>query len=284
MIRRLSRGFTLIELLVVIAIIAVLISVLLPVLASAREEANLAFCLSNLRTLVLTAQSYMEDEADLVLPWHMGFDAGPETPTYASEYIYGGFRSELDSPQYPRSDTYLYPTEIRPFNKYIAPGIGGRAPIKNYVCPSDKTWWTPLVGSSGDFPPPNAFSSWAVNGNSYAINWYWQQAPPWYGSYYEISKMTTGGRQLLKKKVGGSASRWVLFTEGAMNRFMYEALPPEGPGTSDFQELAVGWHMKRSKYSMGFLDGHAAYSFVDTRFTRGPHHDIWPEPGTQRGW
>jgi prepilin-type N-terminal cleavage/methylation domain-containing protein len=46
-----KRGFTLIEILVVVAIIALLIAILLPSLASAREQARAAACLSNIRQL-----------------------------------------------------------------------------------------------------------------------------------------------------------------------------------------------------------------------------------------
>jgi prepilin-type N-terminal cleavage/methylation domain-containing protein len=55
------RGFTLIELLIVVAIIVLLIAILLPSLAAARNQAKSAVCLSNLRSLGLVTQVYLNN-------------------------------------------------------------------------------------------------------------------------------------------------------------------------------------------------------------------------------
>ncbi|MFQ5806760.1 MAG: type II secretion system protein [Phycisphaerae bacterium] len=83
---RYSRpAFTLIELLVVVAIIALLISILLPSLQRARQQANSAVCLSNLRTMGQAVVAYTAEAKDgLPGPLHPAIYRGAYN--YATEY------------------------------------------------------------------------------------------------------------------------------------------------------------------------------------------------------
>ncbi|HRK31049.1 MAG TPA: type II secretion system protein, partial [Tepidisphaeraceae bacterium] len=58
---RADSGFTLVELLVVIGVISLLVSLLLPALGKAKQGANRAFCLNNLRTMQMAQLQYAND-------------------------------------------------------------------------------------------------------------------------------------------------------------------------------------------------------------------------------
>jgi len=59
--KQMTKGFTLIELLVVIAIIAILMGILMPALRRVKEMARESACKSNLRSIGLALQMYLDD-------------------------------------------------------------------------------------------------------------------------------------------------------------------------------------------------------------------------------
>lgn len=66
------RGFTLIELLVVIAIIAILAAILFPIFTTAKENARLAKCLSQLKQIQQATSSYSDDWNGCLPAYHDG--------------------------------------------------------------------------------------------------------------------------------------------------------------------------------------------------------------------
>ncbi|HYE18801.1 MAG TPA: prepilin-type N-terminal cleavage/methylation domain-containing protein [Tepidisphaeraceae bacterium] len=115
------KAFTLVELLVVIGIIALLISILLPALSKAREQAQQAACLSNLRQLGASMQLYANDFKDQIpigyhgaQPWTGYFVVNQSGVTTLMGLMYAS--KHMETPQ-----AYFCPSQPDPRFQYATP-------------------------------------------------------------------------------------------------------------------------------------------------------------------
>ncbi len=139
-----ETGFTLIELLVVISIIAILISILLPALAKARELANRAVCMANIRGIVQSMITYSQSNGGVFpnIPNNTAQNWGPyyywNNPTEPMEepvvggtnrlpsYVVQGWYSSADYFQSPAPGQAMW---IMVLQGYTTPA--------SFICPSD---------------------------------------------------------------------------------------------------------------------------------------------------
>ena len=196
---RAAAAFTLIELLVVISIIAILISILLPALAKARELANRAVCMANIRGIIQAMVTYAQSNNGTLPALNLsdvtnGYSNGPNvlgvwtTGLTAPEVVQLWYKDGMVSNT---GTAYAYPL----FSEWDLVLQGYTTPA-SFVCPSDPIAAGPspeyatsgagVVSWMSTFEQPGATNGAAYDvsgqGDSYSVAFPWPFDNPYFGT------------------------------------------------------------------------------------------------------
>ena len=248
-------AFTLVELLVVIGIIAILIGILLPALSKARQQAQSAACLSNLRQLAVASINYSADWKGMLLP--------------------GRFNTTLDG-----YDVYWF--NILNLNGYTqAPDSTNLGPVTGhnpFFCPSGGTdrregdnniftsmtrrddasnsmpYRNPYVGGPqvGLFPAVDCW--YAMNGQAQSSLTRTDKGPP-FRTYAVAGAANLATHPITVSMVRHSGDMVMLYDGLVYNMFVCNDTTDTASGT--FCRLSAR-HMSQTMTNIAFMDGHAS--------------------------
>ncbi|HOA75143.1 MAG TPA: prepilin-type N-terminal cleavage/methylation domain-containing protein [Phycisphaerae bacterium] len=256
---RKRAGFTLIEVLVVVAIIALLISILLPSLRKAREEAKKSACVSNLSQLGKAMTAYLNTYRNR---FYWGWKTGtpPAEEPKIRTWLYGGNLGEgYEGSWFTRDNPYNRPPQERHLNRFVSPSkLNDRTKLPVYEDPADQG----LALNTDPLGEPTPISAYRVTGTSYQANLGWaayasdQKIAGWGENQgnQRVVRLMDSIIRLYEKK--GASKAVILYEDRADIALTGAADIPIGT-------KVPGWHGEPNRFSMLFLDGHAANTLVE---------------------
>ncbi len=159
-----KTGFTLIELLVVISIIAILVSILLPALAKARELANRAVCMANIRGIIQSMVTYSQSNGG-AFPVALGGYPGYANPPLNDYLVHNG---QAMSAGQAVQGWYTGYQRCVPLAGLWMLVLEGYSTPASFVCPSDAI----AAGPSRESAPAGNAAVYATNFGSVGSHWY----------------------------------------------------------------------------------------------------------------